>query len=168
MATTQIDVKKTAPASASAVEPWHSFRDEMDRLFDRFSTGFGMPGLGLGLGSVFGRAGALAAPAVDIAEDDKGYTISAELPGTEEKDIDVSVSGAALTIKGEKKQQHEQKDKNYYLSERSYGSFRRVFSLPEGVDPTKITASFAKGVLTVTLPKDGQANKSQKIEIKAA
>jgi HSP20 family protein len=110
-----------------------------------------------------------AVPAVDITEDDKGYRIAAELPGMSEKDIDVSISGDMLTIKGEKRQEREEKEKNRYLSERSYGMFQRSFPLPEGVDRDKISADFSKGVLTLTLPKTADAQKQQKkIEVKAS
>ena len=136
----------------------------MDRLFDRFAKGFGPSRF-----EPFSDEGAeFAVPAVDFAEDEKAYTVTAELPGIEEKDVDVTVSGGMLTIKGEKKKETEEKDKNYYLSERSYGSFQRSFSLPEGIDQAKIAANFAKGVLTVTLPKNADARKPQKIDVKAA
>jgi HSP20 family protein len=85
----------------------------------------------------------------------------------EEKDIDVSLSGDTLTIKGEKRQEREEKGDNRYLSERSYGAFQRSFSLPENVDREKIAAAFAKGVLTVTLPKSAKAA-PKKIEVKTA
>lgn len=85
----------------------------------------------------------------------------------DEKDIDVSVSGDLLVIKGEKREEKVEKDKNYYLSERSYGQFQRSFSLPSGIDRDKINAEFSKGVLTVTLPKSAEAQKQQKkIEVK--
>jgi len=107
-------------------------------------------------------------PAVDVIEDDRGYKITAELPGLDQKDIEVSVTGDVLVIKGEKRQEREEKDKNRYLSERSYGAFQRNFSLPDGIDRDKINADFAKGVLTLTLPKTAEAQKQQKkIEVKA-
>jgi len=82
---------------------------------------------------------------------------------------EVSLSGDSLVLKGEKQQKKEEKDKNYYLSERSYGSFQRTFRLPDGVDRDKIAATFAKRVLNVTLPKTAEAQKQQKkIEVKAA
>jgi HSP20 family protein len=164
MAATPVEVKKAAPARTGSLEPWRSFRDEMDRFFDRFSNGLSVPAFE----PLLSRYADFATPAVDFAEDDKAYTVTAELPGIEEKDIDVTVSGGMLTIKGEKKKEREEKNKNYYLSERSYGSFQRAFSLPEGIDQNKIAANFAKGVLTVTLPKNAEAQKSQKIEVKAA
>ena len=161
--TTPVDVKKAVPARGSAVEPWQAFRNEMDRMFDRFAGGFGLP--------AFDRAWRaevdVAAPAVDVTEDEKAFTVTAELPGIDEKDIEVSVSNGMLTLRGEKKKEREEKTKNYYLSERSYGEFQRSFSLPDGVDEDKIAAAFAKGVLTVTLPKSADAQKKQKkIEVK--
>ncbi len=164
MATTQVEVKKAAGGRNASVQPWRSLRAEMDRLFDHFAKGFGPS-----MFEPFSDEGAeIAVPAVDFAESDKAFTVTAELPGIEEKDIDVTVSGGMLTIKGEKKKETEEKDKNYYLSERSYGSFQRSFSLPEGIDQAKIAANFAKGVLTVTLPKSADALKPQKIDVKAA
>lgn len=165
MATTPVAVRKSSPSQPSTPEPWRSFRSEMDRMFDRFAKGFSFSSLE----PFWTNNAELAAPAVDLTEDDKTYKVTAELPGMDEKDIDVTVSGGALVIKGEKKEEKEEKDKNYYLSERSYGSFQRSFSLPEGVDQDKIAANFAKGVLTVTLPKTADAQKTQKkIEVKAA
>jgi HSP20 family protein len=94
---------------------------------------------------------------------------SAELPGMDEKDIEVKVSNGTLTIKGEKKEEKEERDKDFYLSERRYGSFARSFEVPAGVDPAHIEARFAKGVLTVTLPKSPEAKQNEKkIEVKAA
>ena len=101
-----------------------------------------------------------------MSEDEKAYKISAELPGLDAKDVDVSVSGNMLVLKGEK---HQEKDKNYYFSERAYGSFQRAFELPASVDRDKISADVSKGVLTITLPKTPDAQKQQKkIEVKSA
>jgi HSP20 family protein len=162
---TPVAVKKTPPAQNSGLEPWRSFRSEMDRFFDRFSRGFGPSSFE----PFWSGNTELSIPAADFSEDDKSFTVTAELPGIDEKDIDVSVSGGMLVVKGEKKQEMEEKNKNYYVSERAYGSFQRSFTLPEGIDQDKIAASFAKGVLTVTLPKSAEAQKSQKkIEVKAA
>jgi HSP20 family protein len=111
----------------------------------------------------------MPSPAVDITEDNATYKMTAELPGLTEKEIQVVVSGNTLTLRGEKRQDREQKDKNFYLSERSYGSFRRSFGVPEGVDHDHIVADFSKGVLTITMPKTAKAVEQQrKIEVKAA
>ena len=103
-----------------------------------------------------------ATPAVDIAEKDKAYEITAELPGLDEKNIDVKVANGMLTIRGEKKEEKEEKKKDYYLSERRYGSFERRFQIPEGVESDKIEASFKKGILTVTLPKNRQRRRRRR------
>ena len=168
-----VSVKKTPTSRAAVPDVWRSFRNEMDRLFDRFGTGFGLPYMrpmfdfDAFLPSDLPFAANL--PAVDVTEDEKSYKITAELPGLEEKDIEVSVSGGTLFFKGEKHQEKEEKSKNYHLAERSYGSFQRAFRLPDGVDQDKVAASFAKGVLTLTLPKSPAAQQQQKkIPIKAA
>jgi HSP20 family protein len=173
MANSPVEVKKTAPAPAGAPDAWRSFRTEMDRLFDRFASGWGMPSLRrmLDVEPSFRSESSFSvpSPAVDISEDDKAYKVTAELPGMSEKEIEVVVSGDTLTLKGEKRQEKEQKEKNYYLSERSYGSFPRSFYLPEGVDRGKIGAEFSQGVLTVTMPKTEKAVQQQKkIEVKGA
>jgi HSP20 family protein len=171
MVDTPVTVKKAplpTPARSAAPDVWQSFRGEMDRLFDRF----GFPSFrrmfdvepSWGYESSFG----VAVPAVDVTEDERAYRITAELPGLDQKDIDLSVTGDMLVLKGEKRQEREQQDKNRYLSERSYGAFQRNFSIPDGVDRDRIGAEFAKGVLTLTLPKTTEAQKQQKkIEIKA-
>ena len=173
MPDTSIEVKKTPEKSRTLVDPWRSFQGEMDRLFDRFATGFGWPAprrfFDIEPLKRFDVALDVTVPPVDVNEDDKAYTLTAELPGMDEKNVEVSVTGDMLTLKGEKRQEKEEKSKNYYLSERSYGAFKRSLQLPDGIDRDKIGANFAKGVLTITLPKTGEAQKQQKkIEVKAA
>jgi len=164
MAMTPVPAKQPVPAPASTPDIWRSFRTEMDRLFDRFTSGFSMtPFPSVGFRTSFDAP----SPAVDITEDEAAFQLSAELPGMTEKDIEVSLSGDALTIKGEKHQEREEKDQNHYLTERSYGEFRRAFILPESVNREKVAAEFTNGVLTVTLPKTLQAA-PKKIEVKAA
>ena len=102
-------------------------------------------------------------PAVDISEKDKSYEITAELPGMDHKNIEIKLSNGSLIIKGEKKEDKEEKRKGYHLSERHYGSFERVFNLPKGVDAEKIDASFSKGVLSISLPKKPEAMKADKV-----
>lgn len=165
--------KAAAPAPLGHWTPFESLRRDIDRLFDSFHGGMGR--------FPFGRSGfdwELAwprepswslAPAVDVAEKEKEYEITAELPGMDEKNIDIKLSNGTLTIKGEKKEEKEERERDYYLSERRYGSFMRSFQVPEGVDAEKIEASFSKGVLTVKLPKTAEAQKSEKtIAVKAA
>jgi HSP20 family protein len=173
MASIPVEVKKATPTPAPVPDVWRSFRGEMDRLFDRFSTSFGMPSLrrmfDIEPAWRFESSVNFAAPAIDVSEDEKAYKISAELPGLEAKDLDVSIVGDTLVIKGEKQQEREQKDKNYYVTERAYGAFQRAFALPDGVARDKIAADLSKGVLTLTLPKTVEAQTpARKIEVKAA
>jgi HSP20 family protein len=161
-----------APSAPQLWQPFEGLRQEIDRLFDDFGRGFWRP---------FGRS-LLATeplirreltlptmPAVDVTESEKAYEVTAELPGMDEKNVEVKVTSGVLTIKGEKQEEKEEKVKDYYLHERSFGSFERSFGIPEGVDADKIEASFKKGVLTVMLPKKPEAQKPvKKIEVKAA
>ena len=109
------------------------------------------------------------APVVDLTEDEKGFEITAELPGMDEKNVEVKLANGGLTIKGEKTEEKEEKQKDYYIKERHFGSFERSFRVPEGVDKDKIEATFSKGVLKVILPKTAEAQKAEKkIAVKAA
>jgi HSP20 family protein len=161
------------PATTGGREhPMTEFRRQMDRLFDDFSSYFRVPAFG-GFGGTSGDPdifGGVAGPVdvkFDVAETDKEIELTAEVPGMAEKDFDVEVTAGMLTIKGEKKHEEEKKEKNYYLSERRYGSFRRSFRLPETVDEDRISAEFDKGVLKVTVPKKPEAqSKAKKIEVK--
>ncbi len=109
-----------------------------------------------------------AVPAVDVAETDKAYEITAELPGLDEKNIEVKLANRVLSIKGEKQEEKEEKEKDYYRRERSFGSFERSFHVPDDVQEEKIEASFKNGVLSVTLPKSAEAQKqAKKIEVKS-
>jgi HSP20 family protein len=162
MATTPVPVKPTSSAQATdrpgAVT---SFRTELDRLFDRFMGGFPLTPFR------FSPLPGAVSPATDVTEDDTTFKLSAELPGMSYNDVQVQISGDILTVKGEKHQHREEKEKNYYLTERSYGSFQRSFMLPPDIDQSKISAEFSNGVLTVTMPKAAQA-KPKTIEVKAA
>lgn len=173
MAATPVEVKKTPPAPANKPDAWRSLRSEIDRLFDRLAGGWGVPPLRrmFDIEPAFRYEGTFSvpSPAIDVTEDEAAYKVTAELPGMNEKEIEVALSDGTLTLKGEKRQEKEQNEKNFYLSERSYGSFQRSFTLPNGVDREKIAADFAKGVLTITMPKTAKAKESQKkIEVKAA
>jgi HSP20 family protein len=153
--------------------PLQSLREQVDRLFDDFTSGFSL--------FPFGRrafeieppwrttmAFGTGVPAVDVVEKDDAIQLTAELPGIEEKDIEVSVAEDRLTIKGEKKEEKEEKRRNYYMAERRYGSFERSFRLPASVNHDKIDASFQKGILTIVMPKTEEAKKkAKKIAVKA-
>jgi HSP20 family protein len=171
MAEVPVEVKKAPPARTNVPDVWQSFRSEMDRLFDRFGSGFGFPSLRrmFDVEPMWRSSFNFSVPAIDLSEDEKAYKISAELPGIDAKDIDVSVTGDMIVLKGEKRQEKEQKDKNYHFSERTYGSFQRAFELPSSVDRNKVAADFSKGVLTITLPKTAEAQRPvKKIEVKSA
>jgi HSP20 family protein len=153
--------------------PFENLRREIDRMFadfDRDLWGFPFRRSVFDIEPFWRREVTwAAAPAVDITETDKAYEITADLPGMDEKNIEVKLANGGLTIKGEKQEEKEEKKKDYYLQERHFGSFERCFRLPDGVDTDKIEAAFKKGVLTVTLPKSPEAQKAEKkIEVKAA
>ncbi|GAN81236.1 Hsp20/alpha crystallin family protein [Acidocella aminolytica] len=148
-----------SPKVGAVPAPWRSFRDELDRMFERFS-------LDNAPWSLFGGSSPQW-PSVDIEETDKAYIITAELPGMAAADVDVALDNGVLVIKGEKRSDTKTEEKNYYLSERSYGAFQRRFSLPEGIARNAITASADKGILTVTLPKSELSEPApKKIEVK--
>ena len=115
------------------------------------------------------QTGMAVAPRIDISETDTELRIEVELPGIDEKDVCLTLTDNVLMIRGEKKAEREEKDKNYYVSERSFGSFQRAIPLPTEVDADKVEASFKNGVLTVRLPKTPEAEaKTRRIEVKAA
>ncbi len=147
-------------AATVSSHPLVSLRREVERLFDGFTRGF--PAL-----TDFGGNGGKLLPSIDVTETDKEIEITAELPGLEEKDVQINVADNVLTIRGEKKAEKEEKDKNYRLIERSYGSFERSLELPNGVNADAIRANIAKGVLKVTVPKPAPAQ-TKKIEVKSA
>jgi HSP20 family protein len=167
--------EQQAPERSSALQVWRPFeslRQEVDRLFEDFGRGFWRSPFRSPIFDIepFGRRELKwgAAPAVDIVEKGDAYEVTAELPGLDEKNIEVNVANGALTIKGEKHEEKEERKKGYYLQERHFGSFERSFRLPEGVDADKSEASFNKGVLMVRLPKKPEAQKpAKKIEVKA-
>jgi HSP20 family protein len=166
-------VEKTAPSTLQPWRPFESFRREVDRLFDDFSGGMWRSPFGRSFFDIEPARRAETAfgsvPAVDITQTDKGYEITAELPGMEDKDIEVKLANGVLTIRGEKRDEKEEKNKDYYLRERSFGSFERSFQVPENIDTDKISAGFKKGVLTIMLPKSAEAQSSEKkIEVKAS
>ena len=129
-----------------------SFYKEMHNLMDSFFNGFDITPF---TSSEF-------MPRVDVRENDKEIKVTAELPGMDENDIDVTLSSDSLIIKGEKKEETEDKGKDYYRTECRYGSFHRVIPFSEEVDESKVKADFKKGVLKIKLPKTAKAQKSRK------
>lgn len=137
-------------------------------MFDGFFRGFGLPSMGIGRELAPLAQSEWLKPTLDVAANDKEYIISIELPGVDEKDVHLELSADTLVIKGEKKQEREEKDKNYYRMERSYGSFQRVLSLPEDAEQDGIDAAYKHGILTITIPrKAGPKKESKHIAIKS-
>ena len=135
-----------------------NIRDEVNRLFDNFFTGLPERRRGLLEGEW--------APSVDIAETDNDVVVTAELPGVKQDDVDITITDDVLTLKGEKKEEKEVKEKNYHRIERSYGSFQRSVSLPAGVQADKAKATYKDGVLHITIPKSEEARPKQiKIDV---
>jgi len=131
-------------------------RKEMDRLWDSFFEG-GLRRRAEGGGEWL--------PSLDVSETKNELVVKAEVPGMDPKDIDISLSDGMLTIKGEKKQEKEEKQADYHLVERSYGAFTRSVQLPKEVQSEKINASYKNGILKITLPKSEEAKKKE-IKIK--
>jgi HSP20 family protein len=134
-------------------EPFREFEnihDKIQRYFDDFSN------FGLNLSDNFN-------PRIDISEDKDSITVSAEVPGVKKENIKITLQDSILTIEGEKKNVHEQKDKNFYRSERSFGSFKRCFTLPAEVDSEKVEASFEDGILHVQMKKLEPKSSSEKV-----
>jgi HSP20 family protein len=140
------------------IEPFSRLRGEIDRLFDDFPLR--MPTLR------FATDASLTMPALEMSETRKAYKLTAELPGLEAKDVEVSVDDGVLRIAGEKSVERDEDEKGYRISERSYGSFERLVRLPAAAKPDKIKAKCRNGVLTITIPKDGDAaNRARKIVV---
>lgn len=148
-------------------DPFTALRKQFDDVFDNWTSGAGLP-------AVFNQPGGFA-PRIDVSETDREVKVCAELPGLEEKDVEVKLTGNQLTIRGEKKSEHEEKEggekegRYFHRVERSYGSFQRNVMLPFDVDAEKVEATFKNGVLTVMLPKPTEAQQAaKKIEVKKA
>ena len=137
------------------VNPFGSLHREIDRLFEDFTRGL----------DTLGQAQVNLAPSMDVVETDKEIVITAEMPGLERKDVEISIDDDTLTIRGEKKIEENQKDKNVQLSERSYGVFLRVLQLPPGIDPSSVQATMSNGVLKIAIPKPAKSE-PKKIEVK--
>ncbi len=143
--------------------PFLALHREIEDVFDRFWERFNLPPTG-------GRSLAgLSSPAVDIAETEKGLEISAELPGLDRDDIEISVTDDSLILRGEKKNEYEDTSDGRYYSERTYGAFYRTIPLPAGFDSEQAEANFRNGVVTVFLPASAEKQKNvRKIDVKAA
>lgn len=146
--------RKIPVESEEGFHPLSSLRTEVDHVFDRLSQGLRQ------------LRGERRPPSADASESGKGYEISIELPGMDADDIEVTVRGEVLVVSGEKRDEREEKDRNYYLLERSYGSFRRAFRLPDDADRKRLSAEFSKGVLDIAIPRvAGSEKKVRRIKI---
>jgi HSP20 family protein len=166
---TKVPVKTEKAESAKPHpedRPLETLRRQVDHLFDDFQRGYWHLPFRRSVLDVEpfwrGEVAFSAVPAVDIVEKNTGYTVTTELPSVAESDIDVKFSEGTLTITGEKQEEKEEKKKDYFLSERRYGSFKRSFRVSDGIDADKIEANFKNGVLTVTLPKTAETQKNSK------
>lgn len=159
--------QKTPEAAPPAAQmqmwrPFESLRREVDRLFEDFTPNplrlpFRRPAFDIE--PFWSPESWIASPAVDFVERDDAYEVHADLPGLDERDVEVKVAGDVLTIKGETHEEKDEKKPDFHLRERRFGAFERAFRVPEGVETDKIDASFRKGVLTVMLPKSAAAKK---------
>lgn len=149
-------------------EPFVHFRNEVDRLFDNFFEGFGSFGSN-GLMSMRNGSSSMMMPAIDVEDGEKQMVITAEVPGVDEKDLDVTLNDDVLTIHGEKKHDHEEKNGERHYVERHYGSFSRSVRLPFAAGDSDVEAQFDKGVLTITIPKPADyQSKVKRIEVKGS
>jgi len=158
------DTKSQTPAMREDyLDPFVAFRREVDRMFDGFFDGFGRSGRS----SLTGWSA--PTPSIDLAENDSEIAITAELPGLDEKDFELTVTGDLLTLKGEKKLEHEHRNGDSYYTERRYGSFSRSVRLPFEVKDAAVEAKYDKGVLTVRVPKPAELQRpARRIEVKSA
>jgi HSP20 family protein len=155
--------EQEATPPAEQRNPLAELRTHVNQLFDEAWRGFPSAQF-----PSFGRVFGELSPSADLSESDKEIQATIELPGMDEKDIEVLLTDDRLTIKGEKKNEREEKEKDYHVIERSYGSFQRSFTLPAEVDAAKTSAVFKNGVLTVTIPKSASAKAAvRKIEVKS-
>ncbi len=171
------DAGKTSPVKredakgqiSAPVHPLLHFHQEIDRLFDQAFRSFGLAPLAFDR-SLFSspQAEGMLKPTLDLGASENEYTITVEIPGVDENDVNVEIANDILTISGEKKQEKEEKERNYYRMERTYGSFKRVLHLPEDADQENVKATFKKGVLTVTMPRKAlPKSEVKKIEVKS-
>lgn len=154
--------RSDSPLRRAEGHPFLTLQREMNQMFDDVFRGFDL--------TPFGERRSFGdfSPSVDVQEDEKEVSIKAELPGLEEKDIEVTLTDDALTIRGEKKEEKEDKGKDYFHRETRYGSFIRVIPLPGGLNTEKVDARFKNGVLTITLPRLQDAKtKGKKVAVKA-
>ncbi len=169
-----LPVKDAAKTPArSGGHPFESIRREFDRLFEDLDRNAWLAPFSLFGGSVSkptnGEPAWMATPVVDVVERDDAYEITAEMPGMDEKNIEVSLANGGISIRGEKREDTTDESADHYVRERRFGSFERSFALPDDVNADSIKANYANGVLRVTLPKNPNAQPAKRrIEVKKA
>jgi HSP20 family protein len=152
--------RERAPLARPDFSSFSPLSREMSRLLEEFSRSLG----GVGALTTAGLS-----PSIDVTEADKEIEITAELPGLERQDVEISLEDNVLTIRGEKKMpaHTDDRNKNYHITERSYGIFYRAFQLPVGIDPASVEATISNGVLKIKIPKPAHTD-AKKIEVKEA
>ncbi len=156
------------PADTSG-NPFEQFQYAFDRLFNQAFRGLDLFPSGLNRPLMPNIIDGILKPTLDLSASEGEYTVTVEIPGVDEKDVKIEIADDHLTIRGEKKQEKEVSKKNYYRMERAYGAFQRVLSLPDDADQDHVTATFKKGVLTVTMPRISRPKTDVKqIEVKSA
>lgn len=154
--------RSSMPARFDIFEPLNRIRSEFDRIFDDFTA---RPGTAPLARRMFGTD----LPPLAMTQTDGGYKLTAELPGLEPANVEITVTDQSIRIAGEKKESREEKERDCFVSERRYGAFERVIELPADVDRDSIAASFKNGVLTLEMKRDAKAQPAEKkIEIKSA
>jgi HSP20 family protein len=151
--------KRSDNGKNKGIAPLSMHLPYIDDFFDKFSNNW--PFMRQPFGTIESTEMNLN-PKVDIVEDDKCYTLSAELPGLALDNINLDLSDGILTLSGEKNTEKKEKEGNYHMMERSYGSFKRSFSLPPSIEEDKIKAEFKKGVLIISMPKSEKAQEHQR------
>lgn len=159
-----VETEKRRDVGDPVFRPLGLLRDDIDVAFDRMFSNWPFRSSALDVGPFAGSGGGEAAVQlrVDVTEEDDKFEIAAEVPGVDEKDISLTIKDDLLTLKGEKKSEREEEKKNFYMKERSYGSFVRSFRLPDSVKADKVRAKFANGVVTIELPKDQKSKAKEK------
>jgi HSP20 family protein len=160
-----LHIGKSPISVARGGNPIATFQDEVNRLFGDFFGESHLPSwpqLRTAAASAF-----TVTPALDVSETAKEFKISAELPGMDSKDVQITVADGYVTLRGEKRQESKEEKEGYFRQERSYGTFQRVISLPETANMEKAEASFKNGLLTVSIPKNAATiNKTRTLEVK--
>lgn len=150
------------PSRRSVFDPFQALQEEVNRLFGELPTS-----RSVNAPATYQEAAGYAS--LDVTESDKAYTVTAEVPGMDPSDIELSVNGQYLTLSGEKRTETEDKNDNFLRRERSYGSFQRTIALPDFANMDEVDASYDKGVLTITVPKKAESVKeNRRIDIQHA